>query len=312
MAPSIADEEGKEAEEGLLLSLLLHHFPIKVEKSQRQPIASQRNWYPYGITLAACFIVAIYLIFGFITPMSSVHNIDHSAPHEVSTCGKPTIRQEWRTLDSVQKKAYVNAVQCLRTIPSGLFPNLSLYDDFVWTHSHIGSGVHGTAAFLAWHRYFIHTYETALKANCSYTGSLTYWDWTLDWQNITQSPVWDSETGFGGNGDVNGVATVGSGYCVVDGPFANLEAVIYGVEENIHCLSRGFRTGDEFQRLCRHGIRPGAVEELLRSGDYASFNLGLEHGAHRVIPNCVRGDWLRFSAPYGMCPERRKQTISLH
>ena len=296
MAP-IANEE-----EGFLPSNLLHHSLTTGEKSQQKPIASQRNWYPYAIILAAGFVI-FYLSFGFITPISPVDNIVHSAPHNVLTCVNPTVRQEWRTLDPVQKKEYVNAVQCLRTIPSGLSPNQSLYDDFAWIHSHIGSVVHGTAAFLAWHRYFIHTYETALKANCSYTGSLTYWDWTLDWQNMTESPIWDSETGFGGNGNATGATTVGSGYCVVDGPFANLKALIYGVEENIHCLSRGFRTGDEFQRLCRHGIRPGAVEELLRSGDYASFNLGLEHGAHRVIPNCVRGDWFKFSVPYGMYPE---------
>ena len=32
---------------------------------------------------------------------------------------------------------------------------------------------HGSAAFLAWHRYFIHTYEQALSRQCNYQGVLT-------------------------------------------------------------------------------------------------------------------------------------------
>ena len=33
---------------------------------------------------------------------------------------------------------------------------------------------HDTAAFLPWHRYFIHVYEEALREQCSYSGHLTY------------------------------------------------------------------------------------------------------------------------------------------
>lgn len=33
---------------------------------------------------------------------------------------------------------------------------------------------HDTAAFLPWHRYFIHVYEKALREQCAYSGHLTY------------------------------------------------------------------------------------------------------------------------------------------
>ena len=33
---------------------------------------------------------------------------------------------------------------------------------------------HDTAAFLPWHRYFIHMYEKALREQCAYSGHLTY------------------------------------------------------------------------------------------------------------------------------------------
>ena len=33
---------------------------------------------------------------------------------------------------------------------------------------------HGAAAFLPWHRYFIHIYEQTLRARCGYDGLLPY------------------------------------------------------------------------------------------------------------------------------------------
>jgi tyrosinase len=33
---------------------------------------------------------------------------------------------------------------------------------------------HGNAAFLSWHRWFIHLYERALRESCGYTGHLAY------------------------------------------------------------------------------------------------------------------------------------------
>lgn len=32
--------------------------------------------------------------------------------------------------------------------------------------------VHDAAPFLAWHRYFVHIYESALKDECGYTASM--------------------------------------------------------------------------------------------------------------------------------------------
>ena len=106
--------------------------------------------------------------------------------------------------------------------------------------------------------------------------------------------------GFGGNGNSSGAITFGHGSCVIDGPFAGLTALFYSTGENVPCLSRGLRSGEDFRRLCSDKIRPDIIETLLRSQDYESFNLGLEHGAHRVIPNCVQGDWLSFTSPYGI------------
>ena len=78
-----------------------------------------------------------------------------------------------------------------------------------------------------------------------------YWDWSLDWNNFVDAPVWDNEHGFGGDGDVTGDITVGEGRCVAEGPFAGLEAMFYDDEYHPHCLSRGFLKGAALKDKCR-------------------------------------------------------------
>ena len=108
-------------------------------------------------------------------------------------CESVSTRREWRSLSTVEKKEYIDGVQCLRDTPSMLGLNQSLYDDFPWVHSRIGEScvllptswyeatandsvheAHGAAAFLSWHRYFIHIYEKALQEQCHYRGNLAY------------------------------------------------------------------------------------------------------------------------------------------
>ena len=41
------------------------------------------------------------------------------------------------------------------------------------------------------------------------------------------------------------------------------------------------------------------LDQLMDTDDYEKFNLGLENAAHNSIPHIVRGDFSRFTAPYG-------------
>jgi tyrosinase len=119
-------------------------------------------------------------------------------------------------------------VKCLTILPSSLHYGLSsLYEDFPWIHSYVGYNTHNSAPFLPWHRYFLHIYETSLKTQCNYTGSLVYWDWSLDWEHLELSPIFnpDPENGFGTDGDPSEEIAVGkTGRCVVDGAFNDIEA----------------------------------------------------------------------------------------
>lgn len=51
-----------------------------------------------------------------------------------------------------------------------------------------------------------------------------YWDWSLDWEDITKAPIWDPVIGFGGNGNESDAESI-HGHCVTDGPFARLEVL---------------------------------------------------------------------------------------
>lgn len=71
-----------------------------------------------------------------------------------------------------QQQDYIKAIQCLMNKPSLLESGTFRYDDFVYTHTKEGTTSHYAAAFLAWHRYFIHLYEKALTDECGFQGSL--------------------------------------------------------------------------------------------------------------------------------------------
>lgn len=127
----------------------------------------------------------------------------------------------------------------------------------------------------------------------------SYWNWILDWEDITQAPVWHEKDGFGTNGDPSVGEAIMGGHCVVDGPFARLEVPYIDKRPKPHCLSRGFESGGQ---LAKHGswFRPEAMEKLQRGNDYNAFNLGLEDGPHIAIPRSIRGDFSMFTAPYGV------------
>ena len=249
---------------------------------------------------ASCsFLVIICLLLAFngqafIEPGKS-HAANDSDNHE-EVCQRPNLRLEWRSLDKVQQHDYIQAVKCLKTIVSHLQLNQTLYDDFPWVHKKFGEYSHDAAPFFAWHRYFIHTYERILQSHCDYQGSLPYWDWTLDWENITLSPIWDTETGFGGTGNASTGNPIFKAYCVTEGPFANLEIPYFEDIYQPHCLLRGFDANLEDFRT---ELRPQALMKLLLSLDYETFNLGLENGPHIAIPKSINGDFSLHTAPFG-------------
>ncbi|KAJ3485641.1 hypothetical protein NLG97_g6771 [Lecanicillium saksenae] len=223
--------------------------------------------------------------------------------HAGSTCSTPSVRKEWRTLSATEQQSYIDAIKCISEQPSRFQDGTSRHDDFALAHIAEGLHIHYAAAFLPWHRHFIHTFEQTLRKECNYTRSLVYWDWSLDAEDLAQSPIW-SPSAFGPSGNSSGKTSVGNGYCVVDGPFANVtrhwQAKVQGGESEIlsnpHCLSRGFQTGTKKEEL-QSRVSQQAVENILVQDSYASFFTSLEDHVHNAIPQFVRGDFLLQTAP---------------
>jgi tyrosinase len=234
-----------------------------------------------------------------------------AAKHRSSTCHTPLQRREWRTLQPSEHQEYIDAVLCLSSQASIFEPGSSRYDDFTYAHVFEGANTaHYAAAFLPWHRYFIHLLEKALRYECGFSGILPYWDWALDSEDIGASPVWDPVEGFGGDGDFSSPGPeLFEGRCVVEGPFTNAtrhweaksEETGHGYDlfASQHCLSRGFDTSSEKQEVFRSHISPAAIDALLNLPNYAEFIDKLEVKAHNTIPLFVRGDFLGLSAPNG-------------
>ncbi|OAA73408.1 tyrosinase [Cordyceps fumosorosea ARSEF 2679] len=175
--------------------------------------------------------------------------------------------------------------------------NRTVYDDVAILHGGIGNLCHRSACFLPWHRHVLSVIEFRLKAHCGYQGSMPYWDWSLDWMDLAHSSIWDSRTGFGGDGDALGAETVGGGRCVVDGPFADLRPIIYNHTFAEHCLSRGFRDEEGITgRIPGDMFGPENMGEILRQRDYTSFLLRVERDLHNTLHNSINGDFRAMTA----------------
>lgn len=106
-----------------------------------------------------------------------------------------------------ERLSYISAVQCLIAKTPALTPTSKIpgartrYDDFISAHLLQTPFVHASGLFLAFHRYYVHLYETALRTECGYRGAQPYWDWTLSYKDPRQAAIFDgSPWSMGGNG----------------------------------------------------------------------------------------------------------------
>ncbi|KFA76950.1 hypothetical protein S40288_05207 [Stachybotrys chartarum IBT 40288] len=264
---------------------------------------SRRPWWRAtwcaAVLVGVGLVVGAVLVFamGYASGQYQHEQQDHAeeaaaaATHSNGECTKPYYRREWRTLSDAEKQDYIDAFQCFIEAPSELGMNGTLYDDFAWVHNLVAHGTHTKAPFLTWHRRFIWVYEQRLRKTCGYKGALPYWDWSLDWENLTGSPIFDSKLGFGSDGDPE-APIHRTAHCVTDTPFKKLEPQWYGSEYSPHCLTRWF-----YDDWVEHFLNPESIEEILASDTYSKFFIALEMGPHDIIPGDLRGDFTTFTAP---------------
>lgn len=121
----------------------------------------------------------------------------------------------------------------------------------------------------------------------------------MDWIDLANSSIWDSQTGFGGDGDVNTPITVGDGHCVTNGPFSGLRPIQYNHSRTVHCLSRGFRDGKDQGRLPSSTYSPESIGQILGADNYKTFVHELENSVHNIMHLSIGGDFMALTAANG-------------
>lgn len=98
---------------------------------------TKRPWYRTSIF----FMCLICAIIGFMCGEITRDNrfIKFKGLIQFSKCTNPPTRREWRSLSTSEKDKYISAVRCLLSQPSKLRADGSLYNDFPYLHSQIGS-----------------------------------------------------------------------------------------------------------------------------------------------------------------------------
>ncbi|KAJ6598349.1 hypothetical protein DFH09DRAFT_1258454 [Mycena vulgaris] len=247
-----------------------------------------------------------------------------TTPLGPALCAHPALRQEWRVLSNVQKLEYTTAVQCLQSLPgvSNLPGARTRFDDFQALHVRLALEVHLVGQFLPWHRRLLNMFETALRQECEFQGSIPYWDWSQDIDSgvpLAKSPVFDAVYGFGGNGvdvpnyagqfgnlsllsSAGWVAPGTGGGCVPDGPFAAYNLTVGpGTNVTNHCLQRAF---NDNIRSYLSGLQ---VVNVVRQTTFDAFRIELEGAPvtasmrlHDAGHNAVGGEMAdRYSSPGG-------------
>ncbi|KAK8019105.1 Tyrosinase-like protein orsC [Apiospora arundinis] len=210
-----------------------------------------------------------------------------------STCTKPYVRKEWRRLTIDERKLYIGAVKCMMKRP-GVAPMeavTSRFEDFLATHIVQALDSHFVGIFYPYHRFLLSRYEQELW-ECGWDRGLgqPFWDWTLDVEHdedLLKSPVFDIETGFGGNGGWIGgnftnpapgmivqppqdVPDRTGGGCLQNGPFADLSTFL-GPHNNTEKKGRNCVRRDLAPASLRNMSGPARVAEAMRLPDYGHW-----------------------------------------
>ncbi|RYP61939.1 hypothetical protein DL771_009946 [Monosporascus sp. 5C6A] len=224
--------------------------------------------------------------------MSNLEEYLKQNPSGKCTLETASIRREWGDLSDAEREDYISAVQCLQSKPSlleeGVAPGAkSRFDDYVAVHISMTDDVHFVSKFLPWHRYFLWTYEKALREDCGYTGYQPYWNWDRYAKDLENSPLFNgNSTSLSGNS--------AGGACVTSGPFKDMKVNLgpgASLKYNPRCLKRDLSkswasqcTADKTNSLITGSKTIASFQDTMQS-----FN-GVHPGGHFTIGGDPGGD----------------------
>uniref|UniRef100_V5EZJ3 Tyrosinase copper-binding domain-containing protein n=1 Tax=Kalmanozyma brasiliensis (strain GHG001) TaxID=1365824 RepID=V5EZJ3_KALBG len=227
------------------------------------------------------------------TLQTSLLQVDgtNSAQSQLSSrgCRQLRIRKEYSTLTNAEKKAFADAIKCVRSKPSRYQtgPGWNAADDWTLLHIRMVKYVHFTAYFLPFHRGFLAIVERDLN-NCGFHLGLPWVDWTKTSVDPSTNALFSSDPAFGlgtnGRGD-NSECPWQTGLAVIDGALANH----YFNAPFRHRLCRQFNNLDvnapnpHFGNNCTTFINPTFVSGLGKTHDngrFFDFSSALEISTH--------------------------------
>lgn len=137
------------------------------------------------------------------------------------------------------------------------------------------------------HRFFLHSYEKALREECNYTGYQPYWNWFSHQDDLSQSPVFDgSDTSMSGdgayfahNGSTGGAGTIflpsgKGGGCIQDGPFKGMVANLGPVQPTMRGQVKVNSTFAYNPRCLRRDFTKAASSRWLTIPDLMNVTTG--------------------------------------
>ena len=128
----------------------------------------------------------------------------------------------------------------------------------------------------------------------------SYWDWTLDSDNVPGSPIWDAKSGFGGDGRRRGRNETNGDTCIRDGPFKDLQLHYLQLDQEEHCLRRQWNSGTpEVGDMLASAYTPEALNTIQQLSDYDSYRNRLEGGPHGALHSAIGGDMSPSTSPNG-------------
>ena len=143
-----------------------HEEDAEQMETKRQQRRHQTSFLYYGIIFCfSLFLIAL----GRLSAQYFYDNEPHDRPTTPSACRISPVRREWRSLSQNEKAEYVDAVLCLRTIPSKIRPEGLLYDDFPYIHARVAKHSMTPCTFEV-EGYIAHQYLQLMAQGFSFLG----------------------------------------------------------------------------------------------------------------------------------------------
>lgn len=235
------------------------------------------------------------------------------------TPDKVQVRRDFDKLAPEERKAFTDAINCMREQPSSLDQQkysaaINRFFDYAVIHTERTNVVHLDGFFLTWHRFFVHLFEKDLQEKCGWEGTMPYWNWPSSAGHLKSQPIFDgSEYSMSGDGEYvpfgdyqlgpNFSLPRGSGGgCIKSGPFVGMESTMAVIPsqllstgeplpptafvKNETCLTRDLNDPVSSMYLNAQAYQAAIAApdqstlSTLLNGVFGGAELGLHSGAH--------------------------------